>query len=78
MEDALLRQRAFYDEHKEEYRKKYLGKYVLIYQNKLQGAFESVVPAYNYATQNGFKKDSFIIHEVTAEDKIARFAMPRF
>ena len=39
----------YYNEHKEEYRKKYLGKHIVIHGNELKGVYDNDGDAFNEA-----------------------------
>lgn len=77
LKNTLKKEQEFYNEHKNEYREKYLGKRILIYKNELKGAFDNFTDAYNFALLNKFTPNKFMIKKVTKEDKIVRITSVR-
>lgn len=72
----IKQEHDFYNAHKDEFVKKYLGKEVLVYQQKLQGVFDDPVDALRYAQDNNFEKDKFMIKTIKeVEPKIRVFGM---
>lgn len=70
----LIKEQEFYDSHKEELRKKYLNKRVVISSNEIKGAYDSDAEALKESLKT-MKPGSFMIKLVTATDdeKVQRF-----
>lgn len=64
----------YYNEHKEEYREKYLGKHIVIYGTELKGVYDNDGDAFNESVKT-MKPGTFMIKIVTATDEEA---IPRF
>lgn len=64
----------YYNEHKEEYREKYLGKHIVIYGDELKGVYDNDGDAFNESVKT-MKPGTFMIKIVTATDEEA---IPRF
>lgn len=64
----------YYNKHKEEFRKKYLGKHIVIHGNELEGVYDNDGDAFNEAIKT-MKPGTFMIKIVTAtdEEEIQRF-----
>lgn len=69
MTDVLADEQKFYDARKDEFKRKYLGKQILIYKGKEQGAFDNFTDAFNFAKDNKFTPGKFMIKPVTEEDE---------
>lgn len=65
---SIKAEHEFYDAHRAEFVEKYLGKEVLLYQGKLQGVFNNAGDALDYALNNGFKKNKFMVHTVVKNE----------
>lgn len=70
MKNTLQEEQAYYDTHKSELVRDYLGKQVVIYQNKVQGAFDTVSDAFDYALDNKFTPGRFMIKKVVKNEPI--------
>lgn len=70
----LIKEQEFYDSHKEELRKKYLNKRIVISSNEIKGAYDSDAEALKESLKT-MKPGSFMIKLVTATDdeKVQRF-----
>lgn len=64
----IKKEHEFYDAHKAEFVEKYLGKEVLLYNEKLQGVFDSASDALDYAINNNFQKNKFMIETVEKDE----------
>lgn len=64
----------YYNEHKEEYRKKYLGKHLVIHGNELKGVYDNDGDAFNESIKT-MEAGTFMIKIVMAtdEEEIQRF-----
>ena len=70
----------YYNEHKEEYRKKYLGKHIVIHGSELKGVYDNDGDAFSEAIKT-MEPGTFMIKIVTATDEegIQKiFAIPPF
>lgn len=64
----------FYNEHKEEYRKKYLGKHIVIHGRELKGVYDNDGDAFEESIKT-MEAGTFMIKIVTATDEEG---IPRF
>ena len=61
----------FYNEHKEEYRKKYLGKHIVIHGSELKGVYDNDWDAFEESIKT-MEAGTFMIKIVTATDEEGR------
>jgi hypothetical protein len=59
----LEKEYSFYEANKDELLKQYLGRFLLIHNEKIVGDFSSEKDAYIKAQQNGYALGSFLIQE---------------
>lgn len=64
----------YYNEHKAEYREKYLGKHIVIFGNELKGVYDNDGEAFNESIKT-MAPGTFMIKIVTATDEES---IPRF
>ncbi len=78
-EKALAEEVAFYEEHFEEYRRKYPGRYVLIHGPKLIGVYEDELAAnydgYRQVWQTGTEDHGYLVLKA-GEPAVPIVAMP--
>lgn len=70
MKDSLKKERDFYNEHRDEYKQKYLGKDLVICGDKLQGVFDDFESAYDFVVQNNYCPNEFMIKKVTEKEQV--------
>jgi hypothetical protein len=66
----LDREQAYFEAHKDELRKKYLGKRIVIADEEIKGAYDTDAEAYAAAVKT-LKPGSFMIKPVTQTDEEA-------
>jgi hypothetical protein len=66
----LEKEQAYFDTHKDELRKQYLGKRIVISDGEIQGAYDTDGEAYAAATKT-MKPGTFMIKLVTRTDEEA-------
>lgn len=71
--DPMLKAHEYYEAHKAEYRQKYLGKYIVIYENEFRGAFDSPADALNFGDASGFRKNEFMVKKILEKDRLYNF-----
>lgn len=64
----LIKEQEFYDSHKEELRKKYLNKRIVISNNEIRGSYDTDAEALKEALKT-MKPGTFMIKLVTATDE---------
>ena len=78
-EKALAEEIAFYEEHFEEYRRKYAGRYVLIHGPKLIGVYEEELAAdydgYRQVWRTGTEDHGYLVLKA-GEPAVSIVAMP--
>lgn len=70
MKEHLEKEWRFYLKRKKELVQKYLGKYVVIYKNSVRGAFDNDDEAIDYAFNNGFKPNHFLVQKVLEKEPV--------
>lgn len=78
-EKLLAEERAFYEEHFEEYRHKYVGRYLLIHGSRLIGDYEDELEAsyegYRHVLRTGCESLSYLVLKA-GEPAVKLVAMP--
>jgi len=72
--NELEQENAFYKANKDEFRQKYLNKWLLITGNKLWGAYESIAEAAKEAIKQDMELGHFMIHRPADDDKEIRIS----
>lgn len=70
MKTHFKRQMKFYNEHKKELVEKYLGKEIIIYEDKLQGVFDNSSDAIDYAMAHNFTPGKFMLKTVCKKEPV--------
>lgn len=64
---TLERDFSFYKKNKPGFKKKYLGKFLVIFEQKIVSVHESAQEAYLASLKSGLALGTFLIQEVTAD-----------
>lgn len=78
MTHLLEKEEEFYQAHKAEYLQKYKGKHILIYKDELRGVFDTGKDALNYAVENKFRRNHYMITRVQEEEDVFQIVQVRF
>ena len=68
--NELEQENAFYEANKDEFRQKYLNKWLLITGNKLWGAYDKIADAAEEALKQDMEPGHFMIHKPADDDMI--------
>jgi len=74
----LERENKFYNEHKAEYHKKYLNKWLVIVGESLWGVFDKFSDAGKSALQNFEPETEILIHRPSDDDTVIKMIGPLF
>lgn len=69
-QEFLVKEQKFYDTHKAEFVEKYLGKEIVIYQNKVAGVFDTFRDAAEFTKSKKLNFGAFMIKRVTKREPV--------